>query len=141
MAALATPVTVAPDGDGELHGVGPDAAGGADDEHGLTRRTWAASTARSAVRPETGMAAACAKVRIVGLWASLSSRADGVLSEGAARDAEDLVADGEARDVRADRDDGAGDVSTGDAVLRPAEADGGAHQVGLALSSGARRPG
>ena len=30
---------------------------------------------RSAVRPETGIAAACSKVRPAGLWASLSSRA------------------------------------------------------------------
>ena len=57
---------------------------------------------------------------------------DGVLGERARGDPEHLVADGEPGHRGADGHDGAGDVAAGHRVLRPAEAEHEAQQVGLA---------
>ena len=56
---------------------------------------------------------------------------DGVLREGPPGDAEDLVTDGEARDARANCFHRASHVQTGHAVLRPANPEADAKQVGL----------
>ena len=56
---------------------------------------------------------------------------DGVLGERAPGDAEDVVADAEAGDVRADGNDGASDVLSEDGVLRCADPETQAQEVGL----------
>ena len=83
--------------------------------------------------PETGTTAACSKVRLAGLWASLSSWAAAYSAYEPRRDAVHLVAHREPGHGGPDGRDGAGDVEAGHPVLRPAEAEPeDAHQVGLA---------
>ena len=84
------------EGLGQLHGIAADAAGGADDQNLLpawmcpaSRRPWMAAS------PETATAAACSKLRPGRLTGELVLPRGGVFGEGAAGDAEHLVADPE----------------------------------------------
>ena len=112
----------------------------------MTRTFCPAGCARArrpcrAASPETATAAACSKLSLAGLRTSLSSPRGGVFGEGAAGDAEHLVAGPEPGHAGAGRGDRARHVQPGDAVLRPAEPEAqDPHQVRLARHQMPRAP-
>ena len=83
---------------------------------------WSRSAWQRDQSPATATAAACSNVRLAGFGAERVLGRGRVLGERAVAPAEDLVAGLEARHVRADRLDGAGDIGAADRVLRPAQA-------------------
>lgn len=99
--------------DGELDGVGADAAGGADDQDGLAGRHAGGVQGTQRCESGDGHGRCLLVAQARGLVGELVLLCEGVLRERAAGDAEDLVADAETGHVGADRDDGAGDVLVG----------------------------
>ena len=110
---------VGAEGLGELDGEAADTAGGADDQDSLTRSS-ATDVAQRLERGDAGHSCDCRllEAQIGRLGHQLVLVGGRVLGQRAVGDAEHLVARGEPGDVGSDGHDAAGNVETGDPVLR-----------------------